>query len=924
MSPRSPYLAAAVAALLSGANLTAHAAAGDISRLSHDYSTSTQPGNNHAFANPSGSHFSSDGRYVVFESYASNLVASDSNGVYDVFLYDTQTHSLTNITRTGNGHSQQPSISANGRYITFTSGADNLVDNDTNSNHDIFVYDRQTATFERVSVTNAGAQGSGEHCYAPSISDDGRYVAFHSYMANLVSGDTNGQGDVFVHDRTNHTTERVSVDSDGAQGTFEAKNAAISGDGRYVAFETASHLSANDPDGNIPDIFVHDRQTHTTEKVSVNNTNTQGTRSESYAPAISNNGRYVAFRGYGNQLVSDDSNGVGDIFVHDRTNHTTERVSLSSSGVQANGESYYPTISADGRYVAFMSTATNLVSNDNNGFYDVFVYDRQNDTVMRLSTDAAGNQGNNYSTYPAISLDGSLALFSSWASNLVSGGQDSGHWQLYLKETGLTPSGLNHAPVARAGADRNVEANRTGGAALSLNGTGSSDADNDTLSYTWSGACGTASGATPSVTCPLGSNTVTLTVRDPSNESSSDDLVITVEDTTAPTLHLPTPEAEATSASGATVNFSATATDTADSSVAVTCVPSSGSTFPIGSTSVTCSAQDDSGNGVSNEMSVTVQDTTAPTVTAPSNKTKEATGSTTSVSLGSASATDLVDGSLSATPSTSGPFPVGVTTLTWSATDSHHNTGTATQTVTVTDTTAPTLTVPANISTYAIGKRTMRATVSYSASATDLVDGSVSTSCTPASDSQFSLGVTTVTCSASDSRHNSASRQFTVTVLRDSEAPRITPAHTYMQIEASGLRTPVDLGTPVVTDNFDTAATGLSASATPTGPFEIGTTLVNWFSKDRSENVGHATTLVEVRDTVSPHIACPGNVKGTVGQPVNFGAPQVRDVVDPQPRVSNNAPRNQQYKRAGTYKVIWTAQDFSGNQSRCAQTITVR
>src|SRR5207249_1268748 len=220
----------------------------------------------------------------------------------------------------------------------------------------------------------------------PALSADGRFVAFGSDATNLVAGDTNGTTDVFVHDRQTGTTERVSVASGGGtQGNGKSGGffafPALSADGRFVAFQSdATNLVAGDTNGTT-DVFVHDRQTATTERVSVNGF--------SAGPALSADGRFVAFHSTGSNLVAGDTNGATDVFVHDRQTGTTERVSGASDGTQGNDASAGPALSADGRLVAFHSSATNLVAGDANRAYDVFVHDRAVSTTTTSTTQPA-------------------------------------------------------------------------------------------------------------------------------------------------------------------------------------------------------------------------------------------------------------------------------------------------------------------------------------------------------------------------------------------------------------------------------------------------------------------------------------------------------------------------------------------------------
>jgi len=200
-------------------------------------------------------------------------------------------------------------------------------------------------------------------------------VAFSSYASNLVVGDTNGDSDVFVHDRATKITERVNVDSSGVEGNNPSDTASISADGQIVAFWSwASNLVAGDTNA-YPDVFVHDRATKITERVSVDSSGVEG-NSDSFTASISADGQIVAFSSLASNLVAGDTNGDSDVFVHDRATGITERVSVDSSGVEGNGNCYGPSISADGQIVAFYGFASNLVAGDTNAFEDVFVHER--------------------------------------------------------------------------------------------------------------------------------------------------------------------------------------------------------------------------------------------------------------------------------------------------------------------------------------------------------------------------------------------------------------------------------------------------------------------------------------------------------------------------------------------------------------------
>jgi len=368
------------------------------------------------------SSISADGRFAAFQSAASNLVPGDTNGSYDVFVRDqiagaTERVSVDSSGVQGDNDSSAPSISADGRYVAFWSMASNLVAGDTNGTWDVFVRDRTAGTTERVSLDSSGAQANGPS-YGPAISADGRWVAFQSFASNLVPGDANGLYDVFVRDRLAGATERVSVDSAGAEANDESSSPAISADGRYVAFHaSATNLVSGDTNG-ATDVFVRDRVAGTTERASVGSGGAQG-NGDAFYPSITADGRYVAFESAADALVAADTNGVPDVFVRDRMAGTTERASLGMGAVQGNGASRDPSITADGRYVAFGSESTNLVGGDTNDRFDVFVRDRIAGTTERASVSTSGEQADDLSELAAMAAGGRFLAFASFATNLV-------------------------------------------------------------------------------------------------------------------------------------------------------------------------------------------------------------------------------------------------------------------------------------------------------------------------------------------------------------------------------------------------------------------------------------------------------------------------------------------------------------------------
>src|SRR3954451_4661592 len=387
---------------------------------------------------------SADGRYVAFASAATNLVKGDTNGHSDVFVRDRSAGTTERVSvgpggRQAGGDSTLPSLSADGRLVGFTSLATDLVKGDTNGASDAFVHDRKTGRTERVSVGAGGKQANGDS-FSAVVSADGRYVAFDSSATKLVKGDTGGG--VYVRDRLKGTTERADLGPGGVPAdrvSFIGANA-ISAGGRFVAFSSrAGNLVPGHTGGSCgggppcpSDVFVRDRLRGTTEPAAVSRTGGEGNDLSTDA-AISTDGRLVAFLSWASDLVPGDTNRQcdadgfcdGDIFVRNRRTDATRRVSVRSDGRQAVGDSFSPTISANGRLVAFVSSAGNLVKGDTNGVIDVFLRDRRLGRTERVSVSSNGEQGDDGSGGGfhgvAISADGHSVAYASWASTLVSG-----------------------------------------------------------------------------------------------------------------------------------------------------------------------------------------------------------------------------------------------------------------------------------------------------------------------------------------------------------------------------------------------------------------------------------------------------------------------------------------------------------------------
>lgn len=445
--------------------------------------TGRGPGNGDSGAgrqNTSRAVISADGRFVAFPSFASNLVPRDANGRIDVFVRNLQTGTIARASVTsseeewtddGSPPGQPPaatpqramtsvSISADGRYVAFNSFARDLVPGDTNgeasqtrqtgAGEDTFVRDMVTGTTTRVSVSSSGRQGvrraDGDPryrvllgcCAGTAISADGRYVAFTSWWEDLVPSDTNEQPDVFVHDRRTGRTTLVSIAPGGAQ-MWTATQPFMSADGRYVGF------------GGIPpsggyQVFVRDMHRAKTVLASFTRRGTAPNGISSRG-SISEDGRFVVFGSSASDIVPGDTNGMVDVFRADLQTRTVARVSVDSRGRQqeapqgnenqtsnfASSPEPEPQASGDGRFVTFGSPAANLVPGDTNGLWDVFVHDTVTGATWRVSVGTHGDEGNNYSGIPSISRTGRYVAFSSLATNLVAG-DDNGTSDVFVRE----------------------------------------------------------------------------------------------------------------------------------------------------------------------------------------------------------------------------------------------------------------------------------------------------------------------------------------------------------------------------------------------------------------------------------------------------------------------------------------------------------
>jgi len=362
---------------------------------------------------------SSKGRFVAFQSTATNLAGGSDH--VDVFVRDVRSSSIRLVSvATGgavaDGPSVSPSISSDGNRIAFASGASNLFAGDTNGSFDVLMRTMATGVTIPVSVSSAGVLSDG-HSYAPSVSADGRWVAFVSSATNLVDGDTAGLDDIFVRDTATGTTVRLSVGLGGAEANGRSGAPAISADGRKVAFASSADNLVWGDTNRASDIFVVDVASRAVSRVSISSGRAQANLGSS-APAINRDGTRVAFESLATNLVRGDTNEVRDVFVRNLAAARTYRVSVSSAGAQVKGESREPAISAKGTRVVFSSPASGLVARDTNGRADVFMRDLSAAKTTRISA-GGGRQANGASGGVAMAPDGTRAAYHTESSNLL-------------------------------------------------------------------------------------------------------------------------------------------------------------------------------------------------------------------------------------------------------------------------------------------------------------------------------------------------------------------------------------------------------------------------------------------------------------------------------------------------------------------------
>ena len=393
---------------------------------------------------------SGDGRFVAFSSRSPKLVLGDTNKTPDVFVWERETGitervSVGSTGEQAEGISYPTSISPDGRFVVFNSDAPNLVENDgvpTNLEEalDVFVHDRETNETERISVNTKGDPAEFAPSFGGRITPDGRFVAFVSSAQNLDPLDSDIYPDIFVRDREEGTTEMVSLKSTGEATPFTTLSPSISADGRFVAFDANDELTPDDTN-RAADVFVRDRTLGTTTLVSVRTDGSVG-RWGGVDPEITPDGRRVLFLSH-SKLVAADTNRAGDAYLRNLETGKTMLVSRTYRGRVGNGHSSPSDVSADGRYVLFVSKANNIVQGDTNGELDYFIYDRVEKTTVRVNVNNQGRQARgdkSFTTYATISDDGAWVAFESSAYNLVRNDTNNAY-DVFLRGPFPVPSG---------------------------------------------------------------------------------------------------------------------------------------------------------------------------------------------------------------------------------------------------------------------------------------------------------------------------------------------------------------------------------------------------------------------------------------------------------------------------------------------------
>ena len=399
---------------------------------------------------------SANGRYVVFSSTATNLTGAVGMQVYRHDRVSGAT-ALVTLSKTGTPSAAggfAASVSADGRFVAFASAGSDFVDGDTNGTVDIFLRDMNNGTTAMVSASQTGTAADlgvvvNNVAGKREISDDGRYVAFASSATNLVPTSNNGKSQVYVKDMATGLVTRASVDGSNAAGNDASSAPALSGNGRVVAFLSQAANFSSLSTSHTTQLFVRDLDAGSTTLDSVSSAGAPVLAWPASGPALSFDGHYLVFETRAQLEARDRDAGTFDVYLRDRALHTTVLASVSPNAI-AGADSRAPSISADGRWVGFQSLDNTLVSGDANGMIDVFLYDRSTEAITLVSVNDAGQQANAPSTSPSVSSDGRFVVLQTTASNLVTSPTSTGA-QLYVRDLRT-----NEAPVVTLGPDVNL------------------------------------------------------------------------------------------------------------------------------------------------------------------------------------------------------------------------------------------------------------------------------------------------------------------------------------------------------------------------------------------------------------------------------------------------------------------------------------
>ena len=738
------------------------------------------------------------------------------------------------------------------------------------------------STTKLVSASPTGSEGNGDSLFTV-ISEDGKLVAFASSATNLLpSKDLNGsKRDIFLRDIEKSSTILISRSTAGAQADDASSFPSMSSDGNRIVFETkATNFNAIDANGNLSDIYVHDRALSTTSLVSVSSL-TEQANAASTSPHISSDGRFVAFIGSATNLGGGvDANGaVPDVFLRDLVTQTTSLISIDSAGLQdpttTRQGASHAVLSKDGRIVAF-ATDGKLIESDTNDTTDVYLRDVPAGTTVIVSRALRGGAAGK-SALPAMDPGAAFVAFESTAGTIVEGvtGNTSRVYVLELASGTLRLASKSKSGEAAGGASF-IPAISPDGTWLSF----VSDAEN------------------------LGAI---------DNNEASD--VFLHEISSGFTTRLSVGNGAIEGNAGSETGFFG--------------VARAGSAVAFRSKATNLLDPVDPGQSTTPGRShvyvrTIVPDTFPPRVVCGSDLILECQGQGGSVSGYDVKVFDDSDPApvLVCDPPPGTTFPTGATKVTCTAMDSFRNSASCSFQVTVSDTTPPAINCPANVRvTLPPGRKDMKVTFDAPTSS-DSCGQSPLVICSPASGTIFPMGTTAVTCKATDSGKLTSECGFQVTVIEGT--PPVVSCPAPIEVECkNGAGANVQFNA-TATDDTDPAPIVLCNP--PSGSFfPVGSTKVTCTAKDSAGNVGTCTTEVRVLDRTPPEITCPPDISALCSSPegrtVSFVV-EADDGCDPSPTLVCNPPSGSTFPE-GITPVICTATDDSGNTRTCSFNVRI-